>query len=279
MEPHNNLRLLFILLCLVISINATQLSPNTAPSHPESPQPSPSSSSEQTFSYAQFFPASSSDPVPSNGGESAAQHKESSDVGVSSKLHSVGAAEQKEASDPHLLTQQLNAVSASQTKQPLDFTLVSNMPANPNPEVKKICDSTDYPALCLTTVVPLLHGKASVESVLEVSVKASDEFAKTALSLVKKEAAKPGASPQLLSTLKDCKDGYDTAVENFEKTMNAFTTHDVGTMRSMLSAVITFVGDCEDGFAEMQESSPLSTYAKQLTSMTSNCLAIASLMN
>ncbi|KAK4388380.1 hypothetical protein Sango_2444600 [Sesamum angolense] len=277
MEPHNYLSLLFILLCLVISIHAAQLSPNAAPSNPESPQPSPSS--EQAFSYAQFFPASSSDPATSNGGESAAQQKEPSDVGLSSKLHSTGAAEQQEASDPQLLTQQLSAVASPQKKQPLDLGLPANLPANPNPEVKKICDSTDYPALCLTTVVPLLHGKISIESVLEVSVKASDEFAKNTLSLAKKEIAKPGVSPRLLPTLKDCKDGYDTAVENFEKTINAFASHDVGTMRSMLSAVITFVGDCEDGFAEMQESSPLSTYAKQLTSMTSNCLAISSLMN
>ncbi|KAL0433932.1 UNVERIFIED_CONTAM: hypothetical protein Slati_2727500 [Sesamum latifolium] len=277
MEPHNYLSLLFILLSLVIAINATPLSPTASPSNPEPPQPSPSSS-EQTFSYAQFFPASSSDPNPSNGGEAASQHKESSD-GLSSKLHSVGAAEQKEVTDPLLLTQQLNSVSASQTKPALELSSTSKLPANPNPEVKKICDNTDYPALCLTTVVPLLHGKTGVEPVLEASVKASDEFAKTALSLVKKEQKKPGVSTKMQATLKDCKDGYDSAVENFEKTINAFAVHDVGTMRSMLSAVITFVGDCEDGFAEMQESSPLSTSAKQLTSMTSNCLAISSLMN
>ncbi|KAK4433869.1 hypothetical protein Salat_0549600 [Sesamum alatum] len=257
MEPNNNLRLLFILLCLalaVVSLNATPLSPEPAPS-----------SSEQTFSYEKFFPSSPT----SESGESAAQQKEEpSDAGSSSK-------QQKAPADAGL-SADLHSVGAPPTG---NLGVLSKIPAvNANPEVKKICDSTDHPDLCLTTVVPLLNGKTSVESVLEVSVKASDEFAKNALAMVKQEAKKPGASPKMISTLKDCKDGYDTAVENFEKTMNAFSSHDLGTMRSMLSAVITFVGDCEDGFAEMKEHSPLSSYAKQLTNMTSNCLAISSLM-
>lgn len=243
MESHNNLRLLFVSLCLIVSINAARfgLSPDVSP-YPEAPESSGSSSAEQPFSYIQFFPSSISDPLSdpvSPNVDSAAQHRQRSDLALATKLHSVIA----------------------------------------NPEVKKICDSTDYPALCLTTVLPLVSGKVTVESVLEVAVKASNDFAKNALSLVKEVAAKPGASSKLLATLKDCQDGYDTAVDNFEKTMGAFSNHDIGTMRSMLSAVITYVGDCEDEFAEMQENSPLSAYAKQLTNMTSNCLAIASLMN
>ncbi|CAA0824130.1 Plant invertase/pectin methylesterase inhibitor superfamily protein [Striga hermonthica] len=116
-------------------------------------------------------------------------------------------------------------------------------------------------------------------SVLRFAVEAGGDYAKEALSVATNLVSKSDdITPELRSTLKDCKESYDVAVENFQKTLDAFTTKDVGTMRSVLSAVITFVGDCEDEFAEMQAPSPLSGYAEKLTDMTSNCLAIVSQM-
>ncbi|GFP85261.1 pectinesterase inhibitor [Phtheirospermum japonicum] len=150
----------------------------------------------------------------------------------------------------------------------------------PNPIISKICDNTDHPPLCLATVLPFAKGEKSitVETVLKFAVEAGSLYAKEALSVTKNLVSKPGTPEDLKATLKDCKNSYDTAVENFAKTTDAFATNDVGTMRSVLSAVITFVGDCEDEFAEMQTQSPLSGYAEKLTDMTSNCLAIVSQM-
>ncbi|KAL6548199.1 hypothetical protein OROGR_008620 [Orobanche gracilis] len=88
----------------------------------------------------------------------------------------------------------------------------------------------------------------------------------------------PGVPPELASVLRDCKDSYDDAVYNFESTIDAFPRRDIGTMNSMLSAVITDVGDCEDGFSGFGEESPFSSVADRLTNMTSNCLAIVSLL-
>ncbi|KAI3459218.1 hypothetical protein Pfo_015881 [Paulownia fortunei] len=255
MEPHRNLRLLFISLCLVISINAarSRLSPDVSPSpQPTSPVPSPSPSADPSLISDLLFPSISSSPSESisPSADSSSEYGEALELDVSTKLHSVNAD----------FSTKLHSVSV-------------------DPEVKKICDDTDHPALCLATLLPLVKGKVDVESVLEVAVQASNEFAKQGLSLAKKLAEKPGTPPQLLSTLKDCKDSYDTAVDNFDKTIDAFTVRDIGTMRSMLSAVITFIGDCEDEFAELQTDSPLSGYAEKLTDMTSNCLAIVSQMN
>jgi len=88
----------------------------------------------------------------------------------------------------------------------------------------------------------------------------------------------PGVPPQVASIVRDCKDSYDEAMSNFEKAMNALPEGDFGTVNIMLSAVITDIGDCEDGLSGTGSTFPISDYAEKLTNMTSNCLAIASLM-
>jgi len=88
----------------------------------------------------------------------------------------------------------------------------------------------------------------------------------------------PGVPPQVASIVRDCKDSYDEAMSNFEKAMNALPERDFGTVNIMLSAVITDMGDCEDGLSSTRSIFPISDYAEKLTNMTSNCLAIASLI-
>ncbi|EYU29652.1 hypothetical protein MIMGU_mgv1a027137mg [Erythranthe guttata] len=147
-----------------------------------------------------------------------------------------------------------------------------------DPKVKKICDSTDHSSLCLTTIAPLLKGKDDVPSVLEVSIGVGSKLSDYALSLAKTMSEKPGMPPQVLSVIKDCKDSYDTAAYNYQNAVDALHEKDIGTMNSMLSAVITNVGDCEDGFSSIGETSVFSGLAENLTNVTSNCLAIISLL-
>ncbi|KAK6122589.1 hypothetical protein DH2020_020100 [Rehmannia glutinosa] len=277
MEPQNNLRLLFISMCLVISINSarSRLAPDVSPS------PSPILKMESTYTIASPPANAPSTYIQSSISESPSETPISSPK--SDESYSVSSTS----------TSTPSTLSSSEFVQPAEFddfsttSLFSNsedfssklQSVKSDPQVSKICDNTDHPPLCMATILPLLKGKANVESVLRVAVQAGGDYAKEALSVAKKLAEKPGTSPELLSTLKDCKDSYDTAVENFAKTTDAFATRDIGTMRSVLSAVITFVGDCEDEFAEMQSQSPLAGYAEKLTDMASNCLAIVSQMN
>ncbi|KAL6526477.1 hypothetical protein OROGR_015567 [Orobanche gracilis] len=248
MEPQNNLRFLFISLCLVVSIAAARSRLAPGPSPNTSPSPSPIPYASSSISEAPSDPS-----IPPTASESYADQP---------------------ARYEDLPTSIISAVG-------VDFSR-SLHSVGPNPIVSKICDNTDHPPLCLATILPFIKaakGKTSVESVLRFAVQAGSEYAKEALSVAKNLISRHDASPELRSTLKDCKNSYDTAVENFAKTIDAFATKDIGTMRSVLSAVITFVGDCEDEFAEMQTQSPLSGYAEKLTDMTSNCLAIVSQMN
>ncbi|KAG8370516.1 hypothetical protein BUALT_Bualt14G0125000 [Buddleja alternifolia] len=146
--------------------------------------------------------------------------------------------------------------------------------ADVDQKVKEICGFTDYPSLCLATVIPHLEGKNDVPSVLEVSINVAAKVAEHGLSLAKELFEKPGKTPELAPILDDCKESYIAAVDSFENTKKAFPKRDIGTMNSMLSAVITDVGDCEDGFSGVGTVSPLAKIADKLTNMTSNCLAI-----
>ncbi|KAL2229683.1 UNVERIFIED_CONTAM: hypothetical protein Sindi_1562700 [Sesamum indicum] len=148
-----------------------------------------------------------------------------------------------------------------------------------DPRVKEICDSTHYSSLCLATVVPHLNGKTDVSSVLELAIMAGAKLTKHALLVAKNVTEEPGINPELLQTLKECTRSYEIAVNNYQNAVYAFPRRDKGTMNSMLSAVIIDIGDCEDAVSAHAVESPLSSIGGRLTHMTSNCLAIVSLLD
>lgn len=128
----------------------------------------------------------------------------------------------------------------------------------------------------MSTISSQVKGPGDVHLVLNIAIKAGLDFVKTALSAAEKMAAKPGIPPNLASMYKDCKDSYDDALYNFQNAMDA-GSGDLGTTNTMLSAVITDIGDCEDAF--QGQTCPLASYSEKVTKMASNCLAIASLIH
>ncbi|KAL0457489.1 UNVERIFIED_CONTAM: hypothetical protein Slati_1088100 [Sesamum latifolium] len=148
-----------------------------------------------------------------------------------------------------------------------------------DPRVKEICDATHYSSLCLATVVPYLNGKTDVPSVLELAITAGAKLTKHALSVAKNVTEEPGINAELLQTLKECSRSYERAVNNYQHVVYAFPRRDKGTMNSMLSAVMIDIGDCEDAVSAHAVESPLSSIGGRLTHMTSNCLAIVSLLD
>ncbi|KAK4425949.1 hypothetical protein Salat_1788900 [Sesamum alatum] len=108
---------------------------------------------------------------------------------------------------------------------------------------------------------------------------AGAKLTKHALSVAKNVTEEPGVKPELLPVLKECIRSYETAVHNYQDAVNAFPRRDTGTMNSMFSAVIIDIGDCEDAVSGHAFESPLSSIGTRLTHMTSNCLAIVSLLD
>lgn len=142
---------------------------------------------------------------------------------------------------------------------------------NENPEIKKICNSTEYSDVCLATL-GRYNGPTDIPSVLSIAMQAGLDIANLALNTADKLSTQPGTPPDRASLLKDCKDSYDSAAYNIQNAIDAFPAKDVGTMNTMLSAALTDVGDCQDSFEGMD--CPVAPFSDKLRKMSSNCLAI-----
>ncbi|CAL5346863.1 unnamed protein product [Camellia sinensis] len=145
-----------------------------------------------------------------------------------------------------------------------------------NPVLSQICKSTDYVDLCISSIKPLIHGKTDTVSVLEQAIKVAINNAKTAVAVATKISTIPNTPPDMKSIASDCKDSYEDALDNYQKALEALGIKDVGTMNSMLSAAITDSSDCDDRLSG--NKSPLLDFDSKMKQMTSNCLAIVSLV-
>jgi|UniRef100_A0A2N9IQB4 pectinesterase inhibitor-like protein len=147
-----------------------------------------------------------------------------------------------------------------------------------DPSIKKICETTDNPDLCVSSIAPFLSGKTDPISVLEMAINAATQHAKNAMAMASKLSAVPKATTDSANAplFEDCKEMYSDALDNLQSAMDAIPSRDIGTINSMLSAALTDFVTCEDGFSG--ETSPLSPYDDKGTKMASNCLAIASLI-
>lgn len=144
-----------------------------------------------------------------------------------------------------------------------------------DPALDRICGSTDYPDLCFPAIIPAVKGgKADLHVVVGSAIKAV--MAQTELAVATATKLLRNAPPKMASALGDCKSSYGDAMDNLKQAMDALKSNDIGTVNTMLSAAITYSGDCTDGLEG--QSSPLVDFNKKLRHMTSNCLAIAALM-
>ncbi|GFZ11492.1 hypothetical protein Acr_22g0008900 [Actinidia rufa] len=150
------------------------------------------------------------------------------------------------------------------------------IPTDAEATIEKICKSTDYPDVCLAAVAPDFNGKTDPESVLGMAIKASIDRTNLAVAKATAIATSAAITPQMASIMGDCKDSYNDALDNYNSAMDALGKRDVGTVNSMLSAAITDFSDCDDGLNGLE--SPVLEFDRTLTKMTSNWLAIASLM-
>ncbi|KAL8484702.1 hypothetical protein ACS0TY_027120 [Phlomoides rotata] len=284
MAFHTNFRHFLLFTILIPLLAQPGISDSTTASSPQSepissPSPSPSPSRGAPIPSPSSGPSPSSSPSPGPSPSSGTSPGPSPSLGPSpgpspSSGPSPGPSPSSGPSPgPSSIS---DGPTDSEASYELDLSPSLAPSAIVDPKVKKICDSTDHPDLCLASIVPLLEGKTDVSSVLDVAIRAGAKISRYGLFLVQKLAADPATPPEVASILNDCKESCSTAVDNYENAIEALPEHDIGTMNSMLSAVITNVGDCEDALAKQGPNSPFSSVAVRLRSMTSNCLAIVS---
>lgn len=149
-----------------------------------------------------------------------------------------------------------------------------------DPLLKKICDVTDNPLLCVSSVIPYLSGKIDPVSILQLQIKACGNQTHAALQEVLKLIKDPSTSTIASTCLQQCQETYNDALDNLQNAISAIAARDKGTLNSMLSAAMTDYETCEDGFAELPiSSSPMAVADELLSKLASNCLAIATLIH
>ncbi|KAK1390384.1 PMEI domain-containing protein [Heracleum sosnowskyi] len=147
---------------------------------------------------------------------------------------------------------------------------------NENPEIKKICDATVYPDVCLTTL-GRYNGPSDMPTVLGIAIQAGTDLSKAAVDTADRLATQPGTPPGQTASLKDCKESYDDVLYSFQNAHDSLPAKDIRTMNTMLSAVVSNVGDCMDAFEG--KDSPVSTFSDKLQKMASNCISMVSHLN
>lgn len=146
--------------------------------------------------------------------------------------------------------------------------------------VEKICAKTDNSALCSSTVLPNLRGNADPTTVLQIEMKACLDLTKEALGQLNKTASNPSMLPEHVSKIEICQEVYDLAVDGIYDASAAIAARDVGTLRTRLSGVMTYLVTCDDAVAESPgfklplKEDDVSTLYK----LASNCLAISTLV-
>ncbi|KAB2616354.1 hypothetical protein D8674_022942 [Pyrus ussuriensis x Pyrus communis] len=127
------------------------------------------------------------------------------------------------------------------------------------------------------TILPFEHGAADPISALQIEIKACLNRMQQALAQFKKLG---GLSASDMSTVQVCQEEYESAVDDLNGATDAIVAHDVGTIQTRLSGVITYLGTCDDAVAESPgfklpfKDEDVVTLRK----LASNCMAISTLL-
>ncbi|CAM8889705.1 unnamed protein product [Rhodiola kirilowii] len=142
-----------------------------------------------------------------------------------------------------------------------------------DPTLGDICDKTDYPTLCRSSVFPFLHNKVDHLSVIKLSIDACINHTQAAIH----KASELANNPDTSEIIQVCQESYATAVDELKESALALASRDLGTFRTKMSSVITNIGTCDETFGEdpeMESSSPLTAIDQTITRLASNILAI-----
>ncbi|KAF2308266.1 hypothetical protein GH714_039869 [Hevea brasiliensis] len=83
-------------------------------------------------------------------------------------------------------------------------------------------------------------------SVLQMAINATVQQTKLAISATEKLATASNTPDETASTLSDCKQNYEDALDDLQSAQDAIPENDIGTINTMLSAAITEYGTCND---------------------------------
>ncbi|RRT66880.1 hypothetical protein B296_00001091 [Ensete ventricosum] len=173
--------------------------------------------------------------------------------------------------------------SLSSSLLPLAFATSSpgvHGPSKHDGDIVSICSHTDYVSLCFNAAHTYGHACAVIDaaSLLDMHIHMARDHTQTVKNLASHLAANPSTSRSVKQALGICIKLYGDALDDLVKGSDAVKARDEGTANSMLSGVISYYSTCDDAFAEIPASNPLSKQDGTLMNIVSNALAIAHLI-
>ncbi|KAL9673027.1 hypothetical protein QQ045_029280 [Rhodiola kirilowii] len=144
-----------------------------------------------------------------------------------------------------------------------------------DPEIVKMCQVTDYPDLCQSTVAHFVDGRHhDAVAMLEMVIKVCQQYTHLAMATARRMSESPFYA-RIKSRFTDIQEYYVDALDNLLDAANAIKARDIATVNINLSAALDDYGAYEDDWGE---TSPMADFNAKLTHMASNCLAVATLV-
>ncbi|CAI0469748.1 unnamed protein product [Linum tenue] len=146
---------------------------------------------------------------------------------------------------------------------------------------QKVCGSTRYPKDCLSSIAPFYTGDTDPVSVLKMEVQAVRQGFATAIAKVK-QMKKESDGKWNKGALDTCVDNFNSGLTDLDSALEAITDHNIKTLQTMLSSVLTYVTTCEDAMDEDPDSDALpnvTNMEQKLTNLATNSLDIANQLN
>ncbi|KAJ4711058.1 Pectinesterase inhibitor [Melia azedarach] len=132
---------------------------------------------------------------------------------------------------------------------------------------RDLCKDTDYQPLCRS----VLKGITSPEQATQAFINAT--IHETALA---KDVVKRLGKSKELDT---CHDSFVYAISSLKNALRNLNEHDRLALNTNLNAAVTNYAACDDVYAELGQISPFANNTKTLRHMTSNCIALAILVD
>ncbi|XP_041016592.1 pectinesterase inhibitor-like [Juglans microcarpa x Juglans regia] len=136
------------------------------------------------------------------------------------------------------------------------------------------CDRTLYKDLC--RAVLLNHPKARTTTELRVLARVALKYALISAKQVETQIRKLKDAP---AALKDCAENFQSATQQISYSFKALKSKSYGDINIWVSAAMTGVDSCEEGFKELKSNYPIDKSSKIFNQLCSIVLAFTNQLN
>ncbi|KAF5726733.1 hypothetical protein HS088_TW22G00415 [Tripterygium wilfordii] len=150
----------------------------------------------------------------------------------------------------------------------LAMALAITFLATPAASTVDLCADADYKALCKAA----LRGITNPTAGTQVTIKALISETHRGIMNAKRFPGKDNIA-------KVCKESYEDALDNLNKSLNNVREQDKGSLNINLSAAYADFVSCDDAYSERGRVSPYARLNRHLERMASNSLAVATVLH